>query len=309
MRRTNNITKIAILAVLLVILLNPQFNPLLSDGAKNATAAELRKNFGIIVGSTAGIFSPAKLISAMAVAVFTWLVTTVICLLLEKLTSGGKRSRTVAGLLGSVVKTVGAVFGIVWVLNVMGVNLGAIFASLGIVSLIVGFGVQSLIEDCVTGIFLILEGQFNIGDIVLIGDFRGTVQNITMRTTTITDGAGNAKIINNSDIRNIQNRSRTTSYASCDIGISYNANLREVEEIVKANLPRIFEEYPDVFEAAPTYSGVQLLGDSAVTLRVMALVKESNIYKGNRILNREMKLLMDDNNIEIPFPQVVVHQE
>ncbi len=307
MRKTNNFIKTAILAVLLLILVNPGLNPLLGEGAKNATAAELERNFGLILGGNAGIFSPAKLITALAVAIFVWLLTTIICIVLEKTTAKGKRTRTVASLLISVVKTVGAVLALIWVLNVMGVNLGAIFASLGIVSLIVGFGVQSLIEDCVTGIFIILEGQYNIGDIILIGDFRGTVKSINMRTTTLVDGGGNLKVINNSDIRNIQNRSQNDSFAVCTVGISYDCDLPEVERVLAENLPKIYEEHKDIFEACPSYGGVAALSASSVDIRITAKVKESNIFSAQRLLNREIFLLFNEYNIEIPFSQVVVH--
>ncbi len=307
MRKINDFLKAAILIVVLLFLVNPGLNPLLSEGTKNATAAELEKNFGMLIGSSAGIFSPAKLITALAVVVFVWLLTTVICIVLEKSTAGRRRSRTVASLLSSVVKTIGAVLTIVWVLNVMGVQLGAIFASLGIVSLIIGFGVQSLIEDCVTGIFIILEGEYNIGDIILLGDFRGTVKKITMRTTTLVDSGGNLKIINNSDIRNIQNRSLNNSYAVCTIGVSYDTDLLYLERILEENLPKIYEANPETFLTCPAYGGVNALSASSVDIRIIAEVEETNIFAAQRLLNREMFLLLNEYNIEIPFNQLVVH--
>ncbi len=308
MKNGKIIIKILVLAILLVVLINPQLNPLLNEGAKNAATAELHTHFGVIAGGSSGLFTPAKIISCLAVAVFVWLITTVVCFVLDKTSRGKHRSETVAGLLSSVIKTVGAIAGIVWVLSVMGVNLGAIFASLGVVSLIVGFGVQSLIEDCVTGIFIILEGVYNIGDIIVLDDFRGTVKKITMRTTTIQDAGGNLKIINNSDIRNVQNRSNSLSYAVCRVGISYDSDLLKVEEILARELPAIYERNSDIFKEVPTYGGVDELADSSVVIRVLALVSETDIFVAQRRLNREMKLLLDKHNIEIPFPQVVVHK-
>ena len=308
MKNGKNIAKVGILAALFVLLLNPSLNPFLSDATRNAVKVQLQDTFGLLAGGGAtGMFAPAKLITALAAAIFVWLVTTVVCIVLEKTSAGKRRSETVAGLLTSVIKTVATLVALVWVLSIIGVDLTAIFASLGVVSLIIGFGVQSLIEDCVTGIFIILEGQYNIGDVIVLDDFRGTVKKITMRTTTIEDTGFNLKIVNNTDIRNIQNRSRAKSYAMCEIGISYDADIREVEKIVLPELQGIYDRNPGLFLNPPIYSGVQTLADSAVVLRFIAEIEEQKIFAANRCLNREMKIIFDDNGIEIPFNQLVVH--
>jgi len=309
MKNNKGILKVILLAAVLVLLLNPSLNPLLSKGTAGAVAAEMQANFGILAGGngTTGIFTPAKIMTAIAVIIFMWLSCTIVCFVVEKIARGRRRSETVAGLLVSVVKTISAILAVVWVLNVIGVNLAAIFASLGIVSLILGFGVQSLIEDCVTGIFIIFEGQYNIGDIIVLDNFRGTVKKISMRTTTIQDDGGNIKIINNSDIRNVQNRSNIPSYAVCDIGISYDADIREVEALVLPELEGIFERNKDVFLDVPKYSGVQLLDASSVVLRFIVLANEAKFFPAQRRLNREIKILFDDKGIEIPFNQIVVH--
>ncbi len=305
-----NVVKIVVVLAIFIFLILPSINPLLKGDTKDKVANEIKKCFGIFKdGENSAVFSVEKIIAAVAVALFVWLVTKVVCLIVEKTSAGRKRSKTVAGMVTSILKALGTVLAFIWVLSVMGVNLAAIFASLGVVSLILGFGVQSLIEDCVTGIFIIISGEYNIGDIIVLEDFRGTVERISMRTTTIRDDGGNLKIINNSDIRNIQNRSNNQSLASCEIGISYSANLLEVEEIINAALPEIYERNKDVFENVPRYSGVQSLGASAVILRILVNVSEKNIFPATRRLNREMKLLFDEHGIEIPFNQLVVRTE
>ena len=308
MKKTNGLLKTAGLVVLLIILLNPGMNPLLGEGVKNAAVAEIHKTFGVLAGGTTGILSPARLMTVLAVLIFMWLVTSVSCTVIEKISKGKRRSETVASLTISVIKVIGAIATVVWVLSVLGVDIGTIFASLGIMSLIIGFGVQSLIEDCVTGLFIIFEGIYNIGDIIVLDTFRGTVEKITLRTTTLKDAGGNLQVINNSDIRNIQNRSALESVAICDIGITYEADIREVEKLVLPELPRIYEENEDVFLAVPKYAGVQSLDASSVTLRFTVTTKEENFFPATRRLNREMKCLFDDKGIEIPFNQIVVHQ-
>jgi len=308
MKKSNSLVKTVVLAVLLIVLLNPGMNPLLGEGFKNAAVAEIQTTFGILAGGTTGIFSPVKIMTVLAVVIFMWLVTTLSCTILEKVSKGKRRSETVAGLTISVIKVVGAIATVVWVLSVLGVDIGTIFASLGIMSLIIGFGVQSLIEDCVTGLFIIFEGIYNIGDIIVLDTFRGTVEKITLRTTTIRDTGNNLKVINNSDIRNVQNRSAVDSLAICDIGITYEADIREVEKLVLPELPRIYEENKDVFLGVPKYAGVQALDASSVVLRFNVAIKEENYFPATRRLNREMKCLFDDKGIEIPFNQIVVHQ-
>lgn len=307
--KSKNILKIIILALVFIVLINPQWIPFMPAGVQNAVSAEMQKTFGSIAGGNAGIFNPAKLITAAAAVLAVWIVTTVVCTVTEKVCANKKRSMTVAGLIISVIKVVSVIAGSVWVLGIMGVNLAGIFASLGIVSLIIGFGAQSLIEDSITGIFIIFEGHYNIGDIIILDDFRGTVKKISMRTTTIEDAGGNLKIVNNSDIRNIQNRSVNISATTCDIGISYNQSIAEVEKVIAENIEIMYERNKDVWVSAPVYLGVNALADSAVVIRMLVNATETNIFAAQRRLNREMKILFDENNIEIPFAQIVVHNE
>lgn len=201
------------------------------------------------------------------------------------------------------------IYGLIFGLSILGVNMVAVIASLGVLGLIVGFGAQTLIEDVITGLFIIFEGQFHVGDIIAIDNYRGTVTSIGIRTTQITDAGGNIKVINNSDIRTLVNLSEVASTAIADVGISYNADLEKAEQVILTLTEELPEMYPGIFHDRPTFMGVEELADSAVILRVVANVDEPNIYSGRRILLRELKLALDRNGIEIPFPQVVVHQE
>ena len=187
-------------------------------------------------------------------------------------------------------------------------NVAGIFASLGIASLIVGFGAQSLIEDMISGVFIIFEGQYHVGDIIVLDEFRGCVRNIGIRTTSIEDDGGNFKIVNNSDIRNLQNRSINRSIATTELSISYDADIPTVENVILEALPEMFERNQDVWLSVPRYIGVDSLGESSVVLKFIVEVNEQNFFNARRRLNRELKILMDKNNIEIPFNQIVVHQ-
>ena len=296
-----------VILVLLVFLLVPAINPFLDDAAEAAVAAQIQDTFGGLLGGT-GMLTPANLICAAAVVLLVWLVCDLVILALTSFADKQRNSRSMVGLFVSMIKFLGCIVAAVWSLGILGVNLAGIFASLGIASLIIGFGAQSLIEDAVTGIFIIFEGQYHVGDIIVLDGFRGTVKKIGIRTTCIEDTGGNLKIVNNSDIRNVQNRSKKASVAVCDLSISYDADIREVEKVIDATLPKLHAKYSDLFLAAPQYKGVESLGESSVVLRIIADVKEEDFYLGYRTLNREMKLMCDQHGIEIPFNQIVVHQ-
>lgn len=296
----------AVLAAVLVFLMNPGWNPLLTEENRLAVQAQLENTFAIFTG--AGTVTPASLTSAAAVVIFMWLVGIILCALLDFMARKGKHRRSMAGLFTSLTKFICVIVGGVWALSLLGVNLAGIFASLGIASLIIGFGAQSLIEDTITGIFIIFEGQYNVGDIIVLDDFRGVVRSIGVRTTVIEDDGGNMKIVNNSDIRNVQNRSNNRSIAVVDMGISYDSRVDEVEKIILAAIPDIYERGKGLFLTPPRYLGVQDLGASSVVYRVVADCTEENVFAARRRLNKELKNMCDDNGLEIPFDQVVVHQ-
>ena len=299
--------KTIVILIVLAFLLIPAINPFLDDAAKAAVSAQLQNTFGGLVGGS-GMLTPANLICAAAVILLVWLACDLVIVILNWSAKKHHKSRSMVGLFVSLTKFLGFIVGAVWALSILGVNLTGIFASLGIASLIIGFGAQSLIEDAVTGIFIIFEGQYRVGDIIVLDGFRGTVKKIGVRTTCIEDAGGNQKIVNNSDIRNVQNRSKNTSVAVCDLCISYGADIREVEKVIAATLPALHAKYSNLFLSAPRYMGVESLGESSVVLRIVADVTEENFFLGYRTLNREMKLMCDRHNIEIPFNQMVVHQ-
>ena len=216
---------------------------------------------------------------------------------------------TMVSLLSSLVRYVAAMVILCWGLSILGVNVNAIVASVGIVALIVGFGAESLVADVVTGIFLLFENQYNVGDIVEVNGFRGTVKEIGIRTTSIMDTGDNIKIINNSEMKNILNRSDNISRAVSDIAIPYETDLEALEAKIPELMQAIYAQRADVMLAAPQYLGVQQLADSSVVLRFVVEVAEKDIYAGARILNRDLWLGFRKLGVECPFPQVDVHSK
>lgn len=222
-----------------------------------------------------------------------------------------QRGRTVFTLANSALRYILGLVGLLWALAIVGIDVQALLAGAGIAALIIGFGAESLIADVITGIFMLFEHQYEVGDIIVVGDFRGTVTQIGIRTTSITDTGGNVQIINNSDIRNLINRSNDNSFAVCDIAIPYQGYLHKAEKVLEQTLPTLCTQYPEIFEKQPSYLGVQSMdiANDAVLLRISAEVAEKNIYSGQRALNRTLLLAFEDAGIPNPVAEVKLTRE
>ncbi len=295
---------IVIVAVLVLFLANPNWLPL-SDSLKSAVAETEKSHFLFRNDMHTTI---AQLITLALAMMTVWLIYQLLKLLFRLIGKRGGRAQTVTNLISGLLKYIAVIAAIVWGLSILGVNATAVLAGVGIVGLILGFGAQSLIEDIITGAFIIFENQYSVGDIIILDDFRGTVRNIGVRTTVIEDAGGNLKVVNNSDIRNFQNRSRNNSVALCVVSVAYSTDLRKLEKLMETGLPKLQEEHPDLYLTPPRYLGVDALADSGINLKLAVDVSEQNIFAAQRMLARDIKILFDENGVEIPFPQVVVHK-
>lgn len=235
------------------------------------------------------------------------LVANLVILVLRSLKPKRHRGRTLVTLIASLTKYAAALVILCWGLSILGVDVSTIVASVGILALIVGFGAESLIADVVTGVFMLFENQCNVGDIVEVGGFRGTVLEIGIRTTSVVDTGGNVRIINNSEMKNILNRSDNSSFAVSDISIPYETDLEALEKKLPEMLANIYQENPSAMKQAPEYLGVQTLADSAVVLRFIAEVEEKAIFSTQRLLNRELLLGLRKLGVECPYPQLDIH--
>ena len=167
-----------------------------------------------------------------------------ICLMILNLFHfNSNRSNTAKTILGSVIQYAAILIIICWALTILGVNVETVVASVGVFALIIGFGAESLIADVITGFFMLFENQYNVGDIVEVDGFRGFVTNIGIRTTALTDVGGNVKIINNSNMKDILNRSNKVSKAVSEIGIPYETDLEKFEEQIPAILESIYKSH------------------------------------------------------------------
>lgn len=256
---------------------------------------------------TAAEYVLEMLVRIVSLSFLVITITHIMRLLLRIIGLKCKRGKALASLLSSFAKYLGAIILIFAILGTLGVNTTVLLASAGILSLIVGLGAQPLIEDIFAGIFIVFEHSFEIGDIIIVDGFRGTVKEMGIRTTKIEDAGGDIKVINNSDIRTLINMTSKLSTAICDVSISYFDDIERVEKVLNENLKKIKEKYKSIVNG-PTYVGVQSLADSGVVLRIIAECNEMLRYQVQRDINREIKIIFDQNNITIPFPQIVIHE-
>ena len=220
---------------------------------------------------------------------------------------GSQKFTTVFILVVNFLKWVVVIGAIFMCLSACGLRAEFSAAGAGIVALVIGLGSQSLVADILAGIFIVFEGDYQVGDIVVLDGWRGEIQSIGVRTTKLIDAGYNVKIINNSEIKTIINQSKELSLAKCYVSTRYEDRIENIEAVIADNLDKIKERIPAIVEG-PYYKGVAELGESSVDLLFVAKCKEDDIYQVQRDLNREIKIMFDNNNIGIPFPQVVIHK-
>ncbi|PKK95126.1 MAG: mechanosensitive ion channel protein MscS [Tenericutes bacterium HGW-Tenericutes-5] len=306
MGKKEKLNLIIVLAVVFVLLLVSILGPIVFP---NTMFSSIIDNS---IGKFFNLFDFFKnnyvvLIETLAIIFFMWLISKVLLIIVSVFKAKSFRGTTIANLINSTIKYLSFIIAIFLILSAWNVPTPTLLAGAGIIGLAISFGAQSLIEDIFSGLFIIFEKQYSVGDIIQIGDFRGTVKEISLRVTKFEDINGDIKIINNSDIRGAINTTSSLSKAICEISIGYDEDIERVELIINKNLHEIRNNIPKIVEG-PYYVGVQNLGDSSVVLRVIALVNENDRYNVMRSLNREMKILFDKNNVSIPFPQLVVHE-
>ncbi len=247
-------------------------------------------------------------IARLALMIFgVLLVKNLITLILGLFKPKSHRAGSLISLTNSLVKYIAFIVILCWGLTIIGVNITTIIASEGVLALIVGFSAESLIADIVTGTFMLLENQYNVGDIVEVNGFRGKVTSIGIRTTCITDSGDNVKIINNSEMKNILNRSDNSSRAVGDISIPYETDLAELEKKLPALMRQIYDNNSETLKGLPEYLGVQALEASGILLRFVVEVDEKNIFSAGRLLNRELLLGFRKLGIECPYSRLDVH--
>lgn len=213
------------------------------------------------------------------------------------------KGETICRMIDNCLKTFSVIFILYYCLGTLGVDTKTLLASAGILTLVVGLGAQGLVSDVLAGLFIIFESEFQVGDIVTIDGFRGTVVEIGVRTTKVKEGSGNVKIFSNSSVKNILNMTKDFSVVSFDMTVMYKEDLHYIEKTFKEEFPRIRKKLPAIVEG-PFYRGVSSQGLDSMTLTVTAKCLESDRAQLEKDLRRQLKLVFDRHDINIPSSEI-----
>ena len=215
------------------------------------------------------------------------------------------RVKTIITLLDALVKYACGIAVFIFILKAFGVDTAALLASVGVLALIVGLGAQTLIADIIAGVFFVFENEFNVGETIVIDDFRGVVLEIGIRSTKLIDAAGNIKICNHSGITSVVNLSRELSLAIVDCDFPYDIPVEYIENLFEKNFPKFKEKIPAIVDG-PFYKGVCMYKASNVTVKIVAQCKEEDRFQVERDLMREYRQILKENNIDISYERVIV---
>jgi small conductance mechanosensitive channel len=195
------------------------------------------------------------------------------------------------------------------VLSEFGVNIGPLIAGAGVAGVAVGFGAQYLVRDIITGLFIIMENQYRVGDVICLDGTCGQVETINLRMTVLRDADGTVHCIPNGEIKKTSNLSKDFSRVNLDVGVGYDADIEKVIETVNRTGAELAADpaFKEMIRKPPTFLRVNNFLDSAVEIRISAEVMPLKQWDVAGELRKRIKLAFDEAGIEIPFPQRVVH--
>ncbi len=220
-----------------------------------------------------------------------------------------QRIETMAGLMNNVAAVVIFTLAFLTALNYLKVPIASLLASVGVAGLAISFGAQSLVKDVITGAFILMEGQYGIGDVVKLGDTSGLVERITLRTTTLRDVYGTVHTIPNGQIATVSNLTKSWSRAVVDVTVAYKVDVDRVMALLRRIGAELAadESWGQLLLGDPEVPGVEKLSDSGVVIRMMIKTLPLKQWDVARELRRRIKQRFEAERIEIPFPTVTFY--
>lgn len=216
-----------------------------------------------------------------------------------------KRQKTIYSLITNILKYVIMFIVLILILKEFGINTTSLLASLGVVGLVVGLALQDTIKDFVSGIFIITDREYEVGDYVTIDNFTGEIIQLGLKTTKIRAYTGEVKSINNSNITTVINFSQYNSNLILDIDVDYKEDADKVIKILNKLVPKI-SKMPEVKKEVSVL-GIDEFKESAVKYRMFIETKPYEYFTVKRATLKMIKEEFERQNIKIPYPQVEVH--
>lgn len=217
-----------------------------------------------------------------------------------------QRAKTLTSVLSSLVSIVVWVLVSLLILGELGITFAPLLAGAGVVGIMLAFGAQTIIADFLAGIFMLLEDQFGVGDVIDLGEVAGTVEKVSLRVTTLRDVHGTVWHVPNSEIHRVANKSQIWSRAVLDIEVAYDTDLRRAEGIIQRVADDLWQD--ESFEGGdiidpPEVWGVERLGADGVAIRLVVKTDPAEQWVVARELRLRIKEALDEAGVEIPFPQ------
>ncbi len=222
--------------------------------------------------------------------------------------NAGQRQQQRAQTIGSVLRSVASsvIFGVafVMILGEFGINLGPILASAGVLGLAIGFGAQSLVQDFLSGIFMMIEDQYGVGDVVDTGDAVGTVESVTLRITKIRDLNGGLWYVRNGEIMRVCNMNQDWANAVVEIPLDYSVDIAHAERVIESAIDDFAaeDEFKSRILEKPDLSGVIGIGNGSVTVRIIVKVKPGEQWALGRALRGRLKTRFDSEGVRVAYP-------
>jgi small conductance mechanosensitive channel len=213
-----------------------------------------------------------------------------------------QRTRTLVGLLRSMGRVIIFVIFLFMLMSAVGLDLGPLLAGAGVVGLAISFGAQSLVKDVISGLFILIENQFGVGDVVRIEGVSGAVETMTLRVVALRDVHGVVHIVPNGQITKVSNLTRTWARVVLDVGVAYKEDTDRVSEVMREVGRELWddEEWRALLVDPPEVPGIEKFDTGSVTIRMTAKTLPLKQWDVARELRRRLKRRFELENIEVP---------
>lgn len=220
-----------------------------------------------------------------------------------------RREETLIKIISGTVKISTVIFIFLMILSEFGVDIAPLIAGAGIIGLALGFGGQYLVRDIITGLFIILENQYRVGDAVTISEISGSVEDITLRSTILRDLDGIVHHIPHGNITTVSNMSKGFARVNLDVDVSYNSDVEKVKEVINRVGLEIAEDpdFKNDIMDPPKFLRIDAFKDSAITIKILGETKPLVQWEVAGELRSRLKKAFEKEGIEIPYQQIVVH--
>jgi len=208
--------------------------------------------------------------------------------------------RTLAGVLDSVGIAVIVFLAAMQILPLLGINMGPLLASAGVAGLAIGFGAQTLVHDVINGFFILMENQYDVGDVVRLGGVAGVVESMTLRRTVLRDDTGTVHTVPNSEIKIVSNLTRDWAQMALHVSVDYRENSDRILELLKqvAKDLRNDPEYVSLLLADPQVPGIERVAGGEVDYLILIRTRPGQQYPVSRELRRRIKECFQKNNVQ-----------